>query len=216
MIEYPKIETLFNRDPTNMKRVVVGDLRDPAFGLVDSWLVTEKVDGTNVRIGLDHDEDGNPFVQFGGRTGNAQMPMPLLNVLNETFPVAKVAAAFEPGVSAVLFGEGYGAKIQKAGGNYRPTPSFRLFDVRVGELWWLNWDAVQDVADKIGIETVPVLGRNLTTKQAIAKVESFSVVAAVEGNNAVTQEGVVCRTDPLLLMRNCRRLVWKLKATDLA
>lgn len=210
MRPYPKIETLYNRNPENMKRVVMGDLRDPAFGLVDTWLVTEKVDGTNVRVNIAPDG-----VTFGGRTDNAQMPMPLHAYLTATFPADKLAGAFEPGVTATLYGEGYGAKIQKAGGNYRPDPAFRLFDVRVGD-WWLNWPDVESVAAKLGIATVPVLGVNFTTDEAIECVGAFSEVAQAESGTPFFQEGVVCRTDPLLLMRNGHRLVWKLKGGDLA
>lgn len=209
MWPYPKIETLFNRDPENMKHVIHGDLRDESFGLVDKWLVTEKVDGTNVRVGLTVDGE----VRFGGRSDNAQMPLPLLTHLTETFPRKLLASAFDEGVVATLYGEGYGARIQKAGGNYRSTPSFRLFDVRVGD-WWLNWEGVEAVADKLGILTVPILDVDCTTEQAIEHATSYSEVARVENDCAVIHEGIVCRTDPLLLMRNGKRLVWKLKASD--
>lgn len=209
--EYPKIETLFDRDPANMKRVVVGKLRDSAFGLVDKWLVTEKIDGTNVRVTLTGEGD----VRFGGRTDNAQMPMPLLTYLTEAFPADLLTAAFDEGVTATLYGEGYGPKVQ-SGGWYRADMRFRLFDVRVGD-WWLNWKDVEDVATKLGILTVPVIGRNVSTSTAITLVRSGSHVALEEGGDRTrAQEGVVCRTDPLLLMRNGKRLIWKLKGRDLA
>jgi len=47
MIPYPKIETLFKRDETFR---VTDKLRLPEFALVREWLVTEKVDGTNIRV----------------------------------------------------------------------------------------------------------------------------------------------------------------------
>ena len=48
--------------------------------------------------------------------------LPLAANLGEVFPDG----------AAVLYGEGYGAKIQKGGGNYRADQDFVLFDVRVG------------------------------------------------------------------------------------
>ena len=47
-MKYPKIETLFNRDE-NFK-IVEGNYRLPEFENVTNWTITEKVDGTNVRI----------------------------------------------------------------------------------------------------------------------------------------------------------------------
>lgn len=111
---YPKIETLYDRDPVTFK-VIPGKLRFPEFALITHWHVTEKIDGTNVRVWLK--PDGS--VVYGGRSDNAQMHAGLLMHLVNTLPAAKVAAAFDPGTEAILFGEGYGAGIQK-GGAYRP------------------------------------------------------------------------------------------------
>lgn len=217
-MEYPKIETLFNRNPEDMKRVVVGDLRKQEFGLVDKWFVTEKVDGTNVRVMLAWD-DGQPFVRFGGRTGAAQMPVVLLDYLTAAFPVERVAASFDEGTTAILFGEGYGPKIQKGGGLYRADVSFRLFDVAVigdQRTWWLLWNNVTDIAEKIGVNTVPVLGDGISTEAAIALAELPSRTALHDGGEGCVHEGVVARTDPTLFMRDGSRLVWKLKGRDLA
>jgi hypothetical protein len=217
-LEYPKIETLYNRDPENMRHVIPGELRKDEFGLLDRWLVTEKVDGTNMRVQLTTGITGEPVVRFGGRTSRAQIPALILDYMTAAFPVEAVAAAFEPETTAVLFGEGYGARIQKSGGLYRGNVSFRLFDVAViGErIWWLNWNDVVDIAAKLGVATVPVLAEHLSTADAIKLVESPSTVAHQDGGDGLVQEGIVARADPLLLMRDGKRMVWKLKASDLA
>ena len=90
---------------------------------------------------------------FGGKTDNAQIPAPLVARLNERFlPLADMLSEmFENG--ACLYGEGYGAKIQKGGGNYRPDQDFVLFDVRVGE-WWLERTSV------VGRPAVELKARN--------------------------------------------------------
>ena len=213
--EYPKIETLYNRNPENMKKVIAGDLRKQEFGLVDRWLVTEKVDGTNIRVLLGWNE-GDPFIRFGGRTSAAQMSTSLLDYLSTTFTLDRVAAAFDEGTTAVLFGEGYGPKIQKGGGLYRVDISFRLFDVSVigDRTWWLNWNDVTDIAGKLDIQHVPVLGDDVTTDEAIGLVSLPSMTARADGGSGCAQEGVVARTDPGLLMRDGKRMVWKLKERD--
>lgn len=68
---YPKIETLYERYPDTHK-VIKGQLKRPEFGLVNSWLVTEKIDGTNIRVQYLNAQI--PTVSFKGRTDNAQMP----------------------------------------------------------------------------------------------------------------------------------------------
>lgn len=213
-MEYPKIETLFDRDPQTFK-VRTDAFRLPEFAIPKWWLVTEKVDGTNIRIHLT--PDGR--VQYGGKTDAAQIPATLVTVLRALLPDEQVAAAFEPDTEAVLYGEGYGAKIN-SGGDYRrsPVPGFRLFDVLVtgaeGRRWWLNWENVVDVARKLSIQTVPVLARALPLDQAVACVDARSETASEDGGNRM-QEGIVARTEPLLLTRAGARLVWKLKLKDL-
>ena len=207
MSKYRKIETLFVRDTKTFK--VTNELRLPEFDLVKRWLATEKIDGTNVRVFF---EVGGQ-VRFGGKTDNAQMPTFLLSHLQDTFPLELFGVAFGEGAVGVLYGEGYGPKIQKGGGNYRDNVSFRLFDVRVGD-WWLNWDDIEDVARKLSIQTVPVLYRSAPLEDVLKALHVRSQVALVEAANDITQEGIVARTDPLLMTRNGHRLMWKLKAKD--
>lgn len=217
--EYPKIETLYDRDPQTF-RVVPGQYRLAEFALVDRWLVTEKVDGTNVRIEFEIPTANRTLtvIRYKGRTDAAQMPTFLYEHLAATFDWDTITRAFEPGTSGVLYGEGYGPKIQKGGGNYRTEgPSFRLFDVKVGD-WWLNWDGVEDVARKLGIETVPVLSRDATLAEAAKNhigSGAVSQVALVEHDgHEVAPEGIVARTDPLLFTRKGQRLMWKIKGRD--
>lgn len=215
MVEYPKIETYYERDSKSF--TVLPDCpRCPEFALVNRWLVTEKIDGTNIRIHLR--SDGT--VTYGGRTDAAQLHAPLVAWLLEHCPHPVVAAAFDPGTEAILFGEGYGAGIQK-GGLYRPGPGFRLFDVLVivaGEdRWWLNWESVEDIAGKLCVPTVPVLARGVSVEEAVGMVRAASITAKEDGGAGGQQEGIVARTEPLLMLRDGRRrLMWKLKGKDLA
>ena len=219
-MKYPKIETLYNRNLETFK--VTTGLRLPEFGVIHHWLVTEKIDGTNVRVILDPLQLGYNEVEIRGRTDNAQFNPRVLKTLQDMFPAERVRAAFVACSNGewpivILYGEAYGEKIQK-GGKYRKGQSFRLFDVRVGD-WWLNWSDVCDVARKLGISTVPtfpLLAKPLpTTKEHLAEIIPGSVVAYLElGIGGVQAEGVVARTNPLLFTRRGDRVMWKLKFKD--
>lgn len=219
MIEYPKIETVWDRDEKT-KKVIPGQYRLPEFALIRSWFVTEKVDGTNIRIGLN--PDGT--VCIGGRTDAAQIPTPLLSYLLATFTPNKLREAFtRDGVLSdfTLFGEGYGPKIQNGGG-YSAIPQFRLFDVRVGN-WWLETDNILSVAQTLGIRVVPFLDSPLglaetipTTKESLQAMIDGSIVASEDGGTGCRAEGIVARAQPLLLTRRGDRLMWKLKFRDFA
>ena len=138
--------------------------------------------------------------------------------MQETFTSEKIEQAFpdaQKNVVIELYGEGYGARIQK-GGNYRPKDvSFRLIDVRVGD-WWLEPLDILDIADKLGISTVPEVGI-MTLEEAVAFLKSkpTSIVAKAEGGNPqYPMEGIVARSHPLMLRRNGERVIWKLKQKD--
>lgn len=202
MAEYTKINTIWKRDERG--HIIEGDYATPEFAfLADAdfeW--TEKVDGTNVRVGWDgHD------VQFGGRTANAQMPTKLIAALRSMFDPERLAAVFGES-SAVLYGEGYGAGIQGGGGNYSPNQTFVLFDVTVGP-WWLRREDVQDVATKLAIEVVPVYGRG-TLQWASDKAK-----AGIESTwGAFPAEGLVGRPAVELFDRKGERIMAKTKTRD--
>lgn len=213
--EYPKIETLYDRD--ERFKVVPKALRLPEFALPRSWAVTEKIDGTNVRVCLR--DDGS--VAYTGRTDTAQLPAKFFEYLANTLPADRVRAAFpDCACTAVtIYGEGYGAGIQR-GGIYRPNMALRIFDALVGE-WWLEPANVQDVANKLGLMVVPYLG---TIGALPASREELldilhggqTAIGPAEGGCGGMAEGIVARTVPLLLTRGGERLMWKLKLRDFA
>ena len=112
-------------------------------------------------------------------------------------------------VDVVLFGEGYGPGIQKGGGLYRTEKSFILFDVLVGGRYWLEREAVNDVASKLGIDAVPYLGR-MTLDQIVelAKTPFPSKIGTAMA------EGVVARPIETLFDKRGNRVIIKLKTKD--
>lgn len=215
MIEYPKIETVYNRDPETF--MVTSEIRCPEFEAVKRWHVTEKIDGTNVRVGIK--ADGSLFI--GGRTDNAQFNPRLLAYLQTTFTIEKLRACFPDwveGTEVLLFGEGYGPGIQKSGGNYRKDhPAFRLFDVHITakKPLWLEQDSVADIAAKLGVGIAPVYGFDSLDKCIeYAKEPRASFVADEDNGVGCLIEGIVARSVPIMHDRFGNRIMFKLKHRD--
>lgn len=202
MEPYSKIQSLFKRDG---RKLLIGEYSRPEFGYLwdNTWIFTEKVDGTNIRImSLSSGE-----VVFAGRTNNAQIPAKLVKRLIEMFPPhGKLAEQFPDG--CCLYGEGFGAGIQKGGGNYCSTQEFVLFDVKVGN-WWLERENIDKVAWELKINVVPIVGEgNLDTMLDFVK----DGLSSLWGN--FVAEGIVARPEVTLLQRNGERIITKLKYKD--
>lgn len=199
-----------------MRYVFEGQWAEPEFEYLanNEWVWTEKVDGTNIRVMWD-----GKSVSFGGKTDDAQMYVPLLSKLQETFDTTPKRQLFkqifgeqQEGAEAIqvcLYGEGYGAKIQKGGGNYRADGvDFVLFDVKVGD-WWLQRKDVEDIAVKLGIKVVPIVGRG----------SLLEAVEMVKGGfhsqwGDFASEGLVCRPAVEMKTRRGDRIITKIKCRD--
>jgi ATP-dependent RNA circularization protein (DNA/RNA ligase family) len=212
MIPYPKIMTVFKR--TDKGVIMPDQCSDPVFDYLwgNDWLATEKIDGTNVRVGY----TPSMGVQFGGRTDKAQMPVTLLNKLADLFPVEKFPDVFpdaDNDIGVTLYGEGYGAGIQK-GGWYIPNGvDFILFDVRVGR-WWLKFDDVEDVAEKLGIKAVPKVGY-FSLEAAVDYMAENVLYSRVAEAMDKPAEGIVLRPAVEdLQKRSGQRIIAKLKHVD--
>jgi hypothetical protein len=207
VIEYQKIPGPFKRYTEGPKRnqLIEGDWSEPELGaLADAmWIWTEKVDGTNIRVHWDGHK-----VTYGGRTDNAQIPAKLLPALDALLTEELFEQQFGA-TPATLFGEGYGAGIQK-GGVYRADMSFVLFDVRV-EPWWLLRENVEQVATGIGLEIVPVRHCG-PIWEAIKLVQSGELRS--QWNPDALAEGLVGVTTLGLLNRAGHRIAVKVKAKD--
>lgn len=204
-LTYHKINTLFERnketfvvDPTQVK--------SPVLRTISEWDVTEKIDGTNIRIMLS--ESGE--VSFGGRSDNANIPGDLVQYLVRTFQQDKLKDVLwlDGPTSVVLYGEGYGPGIQKGGGLYRKDKSFILFDVLVG-IYWMDRTAVEEIAQKLGIDAVPYLGR-MTLDQIVDLVH----LPFMSRIGMAIAEGVVARPIETLFDKRGERVIIKLKTRD--
>ncbi len=206
MKPYPKIQTVFKRDPnTNYKALLMGEYSLPEFEYLkdNKWTFTEKVDGTNIRVII------NPDGTFtlGGKTDNAHLPARLVVRLNEMFSPLQTQLAEQFPDGGCLYGEGYGAGIQK-GGIYQATQEFVLFDVLVGN-WWLERLNVEDVSASLEIDIVPIIYQgNLDELIDHVRCGTKSSWGEFEA------EGVVARPTVGVLRRSGERIITKLKAKD--
>lgn len=210
MSQYHKITTLWKRESEKPHNMMVGTYALPEFELLKDieWTWTEKVDGTNVRVMWDGDK-----VRFGGKTDNAQMPIFLLDKLDDMFGGEAMEQVFEQTFGkedAVLYGEGFGAKIQKGGGNYiSDGVDFALFDVRLGN-WWLQRKDVEDIAKQLGgIRVVPVVGVG-TLKES----SDFASKPFKSAFGDAVSEGIIAKPTVELFNRKGERIITKLKLKD--
>lgn len=203
MREYHKINTIFKRDmETREKPLVWGEWSTPEFEYLaeNDWEFTEKVDGTNIRVMWDGEN-----VSFGGKTDRAQLPVKLFERLTRHFTADKFAS-LDPGMC--MYGEGYGKGIQGCGGLYSDEQEFVAFDVLYGTTWLKQAD-VADIASKLGVPSVPVVGTG-TLYDAIAMVR-----AGMDSEwGDFLSEGVVARPRVELLNRLGHRIIAKIKHKD--
>lgn len=203
MKEYPKIQSIFKRDEKTHKFIEgQWSMLELEYLSNNLWVFTEKVNGTNVRVIWDGEK-----VRFAGRTDNAQMPTFLYDKLCELFPAEKFKALYD--YPLTLYGEGYGAKIQKGGGNYNPNGvDFVLFDVSVDK-WWLKRPDVRDVAHKLEITIIPYVGvGTILDAVSLLKTELKSAWGDFKA------EGLVLRPEVELQTRGGQRIITKLKHKD--
>lgn len=210
MNEYTKIETLYQRDMEGTKKLIEGKFRNETIEYLkdNEWECTEKIDETNIGIVWDGHK-----ISYQGRTERAQIPTHLMNKLLELFGGNDNEELFEQKfgeMQVILFGEGYGAKIQKGGGNYRSDASFILFDVYLPEQnLWLKRDAIEDIAKTFNIEVVPIVMTG-TLQQAVDYVKSKPKSTIGKAD----MEGLVCKPRVDMLDRMGRRLIVKIKVCD--
>jgi hypothetical protein len=108
-----------------------------------------------------------------------------------------------------LYGEGYGARIQKGGGNYiKDGVDFVLFDVRVGGMWLRRTD-VYSIAAELEIKHVPVVA-----KGSLYEAHDLIRNGICSEWGPFTAEGLVARPAIELCDRRGHRIIGKLKEKD--
>ena len=213
MKKYHKIENIFKRETTGTKKLLDGVYNDPTIEYLQNclWIATEKVDGTNIRVYWD-----GHTITFGGRTEKSEIPSHLLAKLNEMFQNPETEQLFEQMFGekeVILFGEGYGNRIQAVGSLYRDDVGFILFDIWIGSIddgFYLERKNVVQIAEALNLEVVPIVKTG--TLPELVEYVKRKPVSLLSGR--VPMEGVVARPALELCSRDGKRLITKIKACD--
>lgn len=205
-IEYPKIETMFERDHKTKKLIENKFINEELEFLKDlTWQFTEKIDGMNIRIYWDGHK-----VSFYGRTNRASIPSELLNKLFTLFGGETNEQLFEQKfgeTEVILFGEGYGKNIQK-GGLYKENQDFILFDVLISDNFQPR-SSVEDIAEYFSLDVVPILLEG-TLQDGIDYIKTHS--KSTIGTAQI--EGLVGKPKVEFKSRTNKRIITKIKKRD--
>lgn len=209
-MKYHKIETIYERDNVTGK-LIEGKYRSKEVEFLKDnvWEFTEKVDGTNIRVIWDGYK-----VSFGGRTDKAEIPTHLLEKLNILFGGEVKEQLFEQlfkEKEVVLFGEGYGPKIQSCGSSYVDEVDFILFDVTVNGKY-LSRNNVNEIATYFNIKSVPVLFTGVL-EEGVKYVKS-NPTSTIAKDKTLPMEGLVARPMIELYSSNGERIIVKIKYKD--
>lgn len=208
--EYRSIETVWKRDKDHFG-LNLGDLRDQTNALVKAWVVTEKVDGMNLRVIVTWD-GSSTSIEVRGRTDKAQLPPGMVQAVLYYFNKDAIATLFEPQKAAKItfYGEGFGEGIQRnplglAG------KRFRVFDVLVNDRHWLSDVEVREFCKKIDVPTVPILGmiQSIPTTEAELDAITHGGTSKI-ATEPVRPEGIVARPLLPIFDQYGNRVIWKL------
>lgn len=212
MKKYHKIQSIFKRDMSNAGKFILGHYSIPEYEYLKDtkWIFTEKIDGTNIRIMF----DGN-IIKFGGKSDNSSIPVLLYDKLYEIFnnKLELFKELFkndlDDKIKVCLYGEGYGATIQKGGGKYiSDGVDFILFDIKIGHMW-LRREDIKDIANQLNLKIVDVVGEG-TLNDGIKLVTDE--LQSTFGN--FIAEGIVARPSVELHDRRGYRIITKIKYKD--
>ena len=210
---YHKISGPFKRGE-DLRLLDIGNFVNPAVELLasaDIWLFTEKIDGTNVRLIWDGHN-----LSYNGRTNNADLHKDLRAKLDSLFIQPGVEEYFEESFGekeVILIGEGYGAGIQKGGGNYSPTKEFVGYDVLVNGKY-LSYQDSRGIFARLHIPALTSLNTYPTDLLQGIDLVANGLYSGF-GNRDFFAEGVVATTERPLYDNNGQRMIVKLKHDDL-
>lgn len=204
--KYHKIRSIFKRDMAKEGNpLIIGECSLPEFTHLYNtpWIFSEKIDGMNIRILWDGHN-----ITIGGRTNDAQIHPALANNIADMLHKDKLTEAFN-GKTVVIFGEGYGGKIQK-GHKYSPVETFACFDIFIGG-FWLERGSIEAICRQLNLPVVHKVGR-YTLGSMFEKIKRTGIPSFYGDFEA---EGVVGTPASGLLCRNGNRIITKIKCCDL-
>lgn len=174
----------------------IENLRNYPDVLIDgeSVVLTEKVDGTNARIGLIEGE-----IMAGSRELRRKEPQDYASS-HYWFPLTV------PGVrdllesqrehrQVVLFGEVFGSKIQHVNYGLKDTIAFRAFDLMIDGRY-LDYEPFTEVMVQFAIPTMPVVAMGEYSLDFVRRHAGGKSLLAEHGREGVVVRPLKERTDP--------------------
>lgn len=230
-------QTLPNGEVNPRKnQIIIGDYSNEETKLLKDllWECTEKINGTNMSIHIipkepDHVDwranvDGSTTqfvvyksydIEIHGKTPNAKIPNILLANLqtfcnNTNFVEVFTYNGIPPQTTIKIFGEGYGANIQK-GGKYTKDQKFIVFDIKFGDKY-AKREAVEAICQKLNLDIVPLIGM-MTIGEAEEMVKK-GFVSRIAEDKTLLAEGLVCKAPLGMLDCQGNRIITKIKTED--
>lgn len=214
-MKYPKIKSLFQRDKefkfTN--RLISESLQD----LQDiKWVCLEKLDGMNIRIICDFEKEEFKCL---GRTDEAVIPTHLKEELDKILTCIKAEkqqflTSFSKIKKLILYGEGFGFKIQKGGLYLKDKVAFNLFDCycfmserETG--FWMNEPQIKSLSQIFKLSKVPEL-----PPATLHEAEKLVRTGLNSHYGTAKAEGVIIKTKYPLFNSFGMRMIFKLKTKD--
>jgi RNA ligase (TIGR02306 family) len=168
-------------------------------------IVTEKIHGTNCRVGFVwHSDDEQPIMMAGSRTLRRKEPEdPLMMVVNtywfpHTLPgVKNLLADLQANghKQAILYGEVYGQGIQAYTYGTKKI-GFRAFDLTIDGKY-VNYDLFKSLCDRHQIEQVPlVYAGNFSLDIIKGFSDGDSLIGGTHGREGVVVKPIVERNHP--------------------
>ena len=163
----------------------------------DMVRMTEKIHGTNARFGFVDDGSVEGMRYFVGthRTARDKDGKNLYSEMSRKLELEEKIGQFahNRGISAhlIVFGEIYGPGVQDLTYGLKGETGLRIFDILVDHQYQ-PWEVVQEVADHLKVETVPLLYRGpFRLDLALAHRDGKTTIGS-----AHLREGIVVTADP--------------------
>ena len=217
--KYPKIRSLFKRDnqfkfTENYTSTSLQEFSEKNF----KWSCYEKIDGMNMRIYCNYERE--EFKYFG-RTDSADIPEHLKPELDKIIESAKknkeeIKQTLQFNIF-VLFGEGFGHKIQKGGLYLGKETACHAFDgyayivTKENQYkgFWLDEKKLDALLKILKVEKVPSFG-HITTGSAVEMVKK----GFASKYGTAKAEGLILKTDFPVFDSFGERLIFKVKTKD--
>ena len=150
-------------------------------------------------------------LRFGGKTDNSQIPVKLINVLQDKYTSEMMKYIFGTENQVCVYGEGYGAGIQKGGNYLSDSVDLISFDINI-DGWWLKRNNVKEILNELNTDMVPIIGRG-TLSEAVDYVRK-GFKSTISENKEYVAEGLILKPVVDIFNRKGERIITKIKYKD--